>query len=521
MTARKRPNDVLFVAALVAVTCAAVWPVWAVRHLPLVDYPNQLANAAVAARLGDPSWRLAPLFEAPRWPLPYVGWVMPVRALGALVGFDWAAKIWLTLALAAFPVGVALLARQLGRSPWLALFAAPLALSDALQRGFVSFVGGAALLPFALVALDRVLERPTARRAVVLALATVAIYCLHVLPWLLFGAIALAWVVLAAAVRHGDARRVRAAAIASVAMLPSVVLGVVAFRLARAGGTSVVDAPLAIEGRFEPLVDRLSALPSRLLAGWSSSGWSWALIVLTAVWLAILVSARTDERDTAAARAGHPLRLELAFVVALLALLVAPEDVSRPVVWTVVASRFALFVALLGALLPHGPLVGRRALLLVAPIVLVAVVYPVRLARAWQPASARIAALRSLLRRVPRGEATFVHHATAPVDAALPPALEPLRHAHAYVLLDVGGDDPEAAEAGFPLHRRADAPPRPPSVLGASTIEAVRKSYRWVVARGERAVGESFGPDSAAVAEFIAEAGEWRLYRMRPEERSP
>jgi len=514
--ARPRPSDVLLVAALVAVAGASAWPLWAVRHLPLVDYPNQLANAAVAARLGDASFHLATFFEAPRWPLPYLGWVWPVRALGAAIGIEWAAKVWLTLAVAAFPVGTALLARQLGRSPWLGLFAAPLALSDALQRGFVSFVGGAALLPFALVALDRALESPTARRLGALAAATLGLYCLHVLPWLLFGVVATAWVKLAAwAPLRDGRRRARAAVLATVAMLPSVVVGVIAFRLARAGGTSVVDAPLALDGRYEPLVDRLTALPSRILAGWATSGWTWVLLGLTAIWLALLISARTDAHDTEAARAGHPLRLELAFLVALVALLVLPEDVTRPVAWTVVASRFALFVALFGALLPHGALVGRRALILMLPVVTLAIGYPIALARAWRPASARIAALRALLRRVPRGESTLVHHGAPPTDAAMPPGLEPLRHLHAYALVDVGGDDPEAAEAGFPLHRRADAPPRPPATLTADNLAAVRRAYRWIVARGP------LGVDGTTAVELVDRAGEWRLYRLLPEDRSP
>jgi hypothetical protein len=510
------PRDVLLVAALVAVACASAWPLWAVRHLPLVDYPNQLASAAVAARLGDPRWNLAPYFEVPRWPLPYVGWVWPVGGLGALIGLDWAGKLWLTVAVAALPVGTALLARQLGRSPWLALFAAPLALSDALQRGFVCFVGGAALFPFALLALDRALEAPSGRRLAALVAATFGLYCLHPLPWLLFGVVAALWMALAALVPLRDGRRrPRAAALAAAATLPSVALGVYAFRLARAGGTSVVDAPFALDGKYEPLVDRLTALPSRVLAGWATSGWTWVLLGLTALWLALLVSARTDAHDTEAARAGHPLRLELAFVVALLALLVLPEDVARPVAWTVVASRFALFVALLGALLPHGAIVGRRALLLI-PVAVLAIGYPVALARAWRPASARIGALRALLRRVPRGEPTLVHHAAPPTDAAMPPALEPLRHAHAYALVEVGGDDPEAGEAGFPLHRRASAPPSP-RALTPTNLGEVRRAFRWVVARG--AAGDVL--DGGAAAELVDRAGEWRLYRLLPEDRSP
>ena len=99
--------------------------------------------------------------------------------------------IFMTAYIVATPLCGFAFARATGRSPWLALLLLPLAVSIYFQWGFIAFCAGVMLMLPAMAALYRLLDAPTLRGAIALALWTAALYLFQIVPWAAFGAYAI------------------------------------------------------------------------------------------------------------------------------------------------------------------------------------------------------------------------------------------------------------------------------------------------------------------------------------------
>src|SRR6266542_5771141 len=148
---------------LLALLFAVLWiatlvPLWVPRWLPLLDLPNHLDAIAIWNRMGDPSWGYAKYYRLNLIPVPYWGYFLPFHLLSYLMPVEWANKVYLSAYTLALPLATLALARQMGRSRWLALFAFPLVFNLNFTFGFITFCAGLVLLLLALVAADRFLE---------------------------------------------------------------------------------------------------------------------------------------------------------------------------------------------------------------------------------------------------------------------------------------------------------------------------------------------------------------------------
>jgi hypothetical protein len=473
---------------LLASWLAALVPIWATQTLPLIDWPNQLAQVAIVLRHNDPTWGLG-AYHLHLSPVPYWGFFAPVWLLAHVFPVEIAGKLWLSGYALALPFGAARLARRLGRDPRLAVFVAPLVFSHDLDAGFVCFSGGLAALVWALAELEGFLQQPTRRRAAVLGGLVLAVYFLHPLPWLFFLVAGLALALLRPLVW----RRV---AIAAAVCVPSVLLALV-IRAPGAGGFS---------GHYPPLIQRLSEGPSRVLVSWAGDGSFYVLLALAALWLGLVLTAEISDGDEAAQH-GWRYRLEVVFFLAVLCAFVLPEDLHAPFEWLQIASRFVALACVFGALLPHGPVEGHRRLIVCGALAL-AIFVPIRLAIAWHGFDKRAASLRRIASEIPRGSSTLVLRAGNVPDPALDqrPERDPLREAHAWVQLWRGGFDRFAARAGFPT--TADGliaqPPTPQRALDTDNVD-------FILTRREIA------PQQLGAGPFLIRTdGEWRLYRSRP-----
>src|SRR6185437_1879968 len=100
----------------------------------------------------------------------------------------------------------------------------------------------------------------------------------------------------------------------------------------------------------------------------------WLLVLLLITWLAVYLTAPVD------APGGRPgpggLGLELCVVVVTAAYLTVPFTLKKPIECWNVGPRLAPVAVMLILLLPRGPILGWRRLLL-APALLGALLYPV------------------------------------------------------------------------------------------------------------------------------------------------
>src|SRR5207237_9486731 len=128
-----------------------------------ISLMNHLSMVLVLFLLKDPYWFFAPFYPVNLPPLPYWAHYGMVYALSFVVGPELAQKLFLSAALLAFPLALAVFARRMGRDPRLGLLGFPLAWSYSTANGFLSYVAGIPALLLALAALDRWAERPSLR----------------------------------------------------------------------------------------------------------------------------------------------------------------------------------------------------------------------------------------------------------------------------------------------------------------------------------------------------------------------
>lgn len=507
MNRLRRLEDPLLAATFTVLWICTLVPLWMPRFLPLLDIPNHLGAIAIWHRLSDPSWGYDRFYCLNLLPVPYWGHYFPVHLLAYLFPIETANRVYLSAYSLALPLGAVRLAGRMGRSPWLGLFAFPLVFNINFALGFISFCAGVAVLLFDVEVLDRFLEAPTVALAAALGLLTLLLYSMHLLPWMVFG-IAAPLLFLC----HGwHPRRIAAA---TALMLPSVALALCGYVVAGRSSTIVLPGRPAFSGSFEPPLEAMRAIPMRLIAGWVSDDGAYKLLVtLAVVWLAILLTARTDSRDTPVRRHGFPLRLELILLVPLAGYFLLPNHLYKPFDLWMVSGRLMAVVALLGVLLPRGGLAGRRKLLLL-PLVAVCIYYPLALARHWQRFNRRAQPFVEIIRKVPRGSSTITLMIGDNSDPDADGQSVPFIEFHAYSQLLAGGFDPWAEESGFPMAIKPGAQLPAPlwSNPAAFNIIAHGLGYDYVLTRGE-----PFDYSVIALrhrAPLIATVGDWRLYRV-------
>src|SRR6185312_12568234 len=500
-------REPVFVAEFVILWICAMVPIWAPRFLPLLDMPDHLDAIAIWHRYRNESWGYSKYYELNLIPLPYWGYFLPVHLLSYLMPIEIANKVYLSAYALLLPLSTAMLARQMGRSHWLSLFAFPLVFNMNFSYGFITFCAGLVVLTFALVVLDRFLEAPTSRRGWALALLSILLYLTHILPWMFFG---VASVVLV----FGHGWHPRRIAVAAALEVPSLLLALYGFHKSE-GITAVQSGPFAYDAKKEQLINSLQEVPLRVVAGWPGNTAYWMVIGLGLLWLALLLSARTDAADSEARRSGWPYRLEFVALLAVAAYLFLPMHMFKPVDLWMIGGRFLTVVALYGALLPHGPIAGKRRLLLIG-VFLIAAFYPLALTRKWLQFDHRAAGFRRLMHRVERGSSTLTLVLGDAEDVSVDPQAVPYLQFHAYAQYLAGGFDPWALDTGFPYVRKPGTGFPAPRWKHPETFTFDQHGihYDYILTKGEWTDHAIFGPDDSGRAPLIAQDGDWRLYAV-------
>jgi hypothetical protein len=320
-------------AALAGLALAA--PFWVGRFVPLLDLPQHLALVAVLRHHGDPAWGFERYF-ATEWGelTPYWTYYAVSYLLSFVFSVETASRVYLSLYALAFPWAGIALARAFGRSPWLGLLAAPLALNTTLYYGFISYGTGVLLAMVLIADLERGLAAPRFR-GLRHAIGAAFLFFTHVQPFVFYLA---AGALLAASRRDVPwSTRARRAA----AMLPAALGLLLPWLYAQVGAPRDATARYTfgrigqLGATFTPPLDALRELP-RAIAG---SFQDRSDLMLLAFWAVLTAAAflPLGGGDRRPMRAAGPL------VLAVAAYLLAPMSVTGQ--WNI-GPRFALLAAL-------------------------------------------------------------------------------------------------------------------------------------------------------------------------------
>lgn len=252
-----------------------VYPFCLVRYPPITDLPFHAANTSIVLHHTDPSFRFREQFDIDPLSAPYMLQYVIGALLGLLVPIHVAVKATCALLLGCLPLGLALLFRGLGKSPWMGLLGLGLVYSTLTHWGFISHVAAlgffVASLGGALLLFEGGSPRQNKRRAALLGGALLLTLFSHVYRY----PFALVGVLLVAVVAFRRGRRGRDFIPFALALAPSL-LAFLVFWFRR-------DHVTGAELRFDWVPGRLAELQAHVFGGFVASvgrterlnGWLW------------------------------------------------------------------------------------------------------------------------------------------------------------------------------------------------------------------------------------------------------
>ena len=274
---------------------AALWvlPLWVVAFPPMVDYPQQLALAAILRWYSDPARRFRETYELALW-TPHglfkllaagLAWAMPIEVAGKLI---------VSASLLAVGAAALALCRRTGAPGWYALLALALTYNSIFYWGFVDNLLAFPLALAGAALADRLLDGPFgARPWLALAATCLLFYTVH-LQFLLLFAGAVGWLAICRLPQwNWDLRRF-------ALWLSALVPGVAACGAVMAYG--VLRAPVGVISEYErrmrsappvrlPLATKLARLPD-LLFGPYPDRTGWVLLGLLVLTMAVAIAFR-------------------------------------------------------------------------------------------------------------------------------------------------------------------------------------------------------------------------------------
>ncbi|MEO6951243.1 MAG: hypothetical protein ABI321_05465 [Polyangia bacterium] len=378
-------------------TCFALYPVWHQRLLPMLDTPNHLALARGWHDFHDRASRISEFYDLRVRMVPYWLFYGSIDVLMYVVDVETANKLFLSAYLVLFPLSVLAVARALGRSAWLALFAFPVAFNQNWIYGFTSYLMSVTLALFCLAALLRWLETRRAVYVVALGVCVTLCYLAHIMPWFLFGLCAIAILLL-------HARRWQPGLVAAAAMLPSVVMALTAVLDDRQNRTYIKGSTFS--ATFTDFPAAVIAFPKRVMEIVPGPFDLRVLVTLVLTLVALFVLPRFVPRLR---REPGPLVTthKVILWILVLAYLSLPYEITKPMSWWYVGPRLPSLILVLLALYPAIALTGWRRLILL-PVVVCGIALPLKLARLYRSFSKRNMPAVKLIEDTPRGSITLL-----------------------------------------------------------------------------------------------------------------
>ena len=169
-------NSRLFFATVLL----SIVPFWFGQYLPMVDLPGHAAVITALQEIAAGNQTFESAFDA-HWSSPYLLGYALFYAAATFLPAPIAAKIVVSLAVAAVPLATAALLRAAGadeRWRWLAI---PASYSNAFYWGFVSFIVAVPLALLLLIQTIRFDQEATLRRGGIIAATTIFLFYSHII----------------------------------------------------------------------------------------------------------------------------------------------------------------------------------------------------------------------------------------------------------------------------------------------------------------------------------------------------
>lgn len=181
-----RSSAGVFPRGLLASLLLIVGAVWSVQYLPMVDYPQHLAQVSLWARSSDPAWGFADWYQINPF-TPYLLGYGLARLFEPFLGVETAMRLVLTLGLIGLPLATLALLRELELPEDLAVGSCLLVFGYGFTWGFFNYV---LTVPLGIAFLAIVLRACRLGRIgtggiTATALGAVLLFFSHALVWLL------------------------------------------------------------------------------------------------------------------------------------------------------------------------------------------------------------------------------------------------------------------------------------------------------------------------------------------------
>ncbi len=180
-----KPLGPTWTVVFLALSIAAVFPLWRAKHPPIQDLPQHLA--AISVLKNYPNLGLGKYFDIQLLRTQYLAYYLFAQALSYVTGVFLANKIFMCLTVIALPISIATLLHAVGRDARLAVFSFGLTYNAHLILGFFNFLGALPLVFFGLTAAVRLRERHTLKRQIVLGVLLLLCFYMHVVPFAFLG----------------------------------------------------------------------------------------------------------------------------------------------------------------------------------------------------------------------------------------------------------------------------------------------------------------------------------------------
>lgn len=173
---------VAFYAITIALTLLGIAPIWCTDLIPTVDTGSHLHLMTILHNLGrDPVVQRH--YVPVRAIVPYLSYYKIVDWLAYLGGVEWANRVLMSLCLAAVPWSALSLLRAARHDRWLVLAVFPWMLNADFFMGFLNFLMSIPIFFWMLAAHLRLLQKPSWRRAAVVAAWLCLQATTHYLLW--------------------------------------------------------------------------------------------------------------------------------------------------------------------------------------------------------------------------------------------------------------------------------------------------------------------------------------------------
>ena len=178
---RDHPTDsAAIVAALTLSLLVIVGPFFATDRPPLVDLPTHAAQISIFRHYFDPAFHFREQFTLHPLQVPYLS-MFAVGSIAALVfPITGAAKISVLSMLCLLPVGLAVFFLGMKKSPYWGLLGLGLIWTEVLSWGFASYLGALGLSAMAIGIALMVLDSPSRKKQIALALVLLVIFFTHI-----------------------------------------------------------------------------------------------------------------------------------------------------------------------------------------------------------------------------------------------------------------------------------------------------------------------------------------------------